>query len=110
MAAAEGAVSILQCGNLAPGRHPVVDRHRGAARDVGIGPHVRDVTPLPNVGERGCSRPNNGLLAVEFRITMQALTEEERVTAAVGDVSHPNDAVDDNGAVPGHAERKHRLY
>src|SRR5262249_8010599 len=101
MAAAEGAVSILQCGNLAPGRHPVVDRHRGAERDLGIGPHVRDVTPLPNVGERGCSRPNNGLLAAVFRIVMEALAEEERATGAVLDVQQANAAANEEDAVPG---------
>src|SRR5262245_32701174 len=106
MAAAEGAVPILQRGKCSPGRHPVVDRHRGAEGDVGIGPYVRDVTPLPNAGEWRCSGPNNGLLAAVFRIVMKALAKEERVTGAVGDVRQPNAAANEEDAVPGHAGRK----
>src|SRR5262245_20705846 len=110
MAAAEGAGPILQRGSTSPGQHPVVDRYGGAERDLGIGPHVRDVTPPPDAAEESYSGPKFGLLAVEFRVTMVALAEEERVAGAVGDVPNTNVAANVEDAVPGHAGRMDRPF
>src|SRR5262249_24560082 len=101
MAAAEGAAPILQRGHSSPARHLIVDRLGSAERDIGIGPHVGDVTPPPKAGDRRYSGPNNGLLSVEFRIVMVALAEEDRVAGAVGDVLHANATVNEEDAVPG---------
>src|SRR5262245_19110045 len=108
MAAAEGAGPILQRGVIPPGRHPIVDRLGGAERDVGHGPRVRDVTPHPPLGRGRRTGENNVVQAVEFRITMVALAEEERVAGAVGDVLHANATVNEEDAVPGHARKIRR--
>src|SRR5262245_37750899 len=100
MAAAEGAGPILQCGEISPSWHPVVDRHGAVERDAPIGRRVRDEPPLPLAGSGKCYAPNIGPAAVEFRITMVALAEEERVTGAVGDVRQANAAVKKEDAVP----------
>src|SRR5262245_37781746 len=110
MAAAEGTETILHRGKGSPLRHPVVDRHGGAERDVGIGPHIRDVTPLANAGEGRGIGPNQGLLAIVFRVSMETLAEEERATGAVGDVRNTQAAVNEEDAVPGHAGRMNRPF
>src|SRR5262249_14004840 len=108
MAAAEGTAPILQRGHISPARHPVVDWRLRAERDLEIGPEVRDVAPPPNAAERRYSGPNNERLAVEFRIVMIALAEEERVTGAVTDVRQPNTPVNEEDAVLGHAGQRNR--
>src|SRR5262249_29210238 len=65
----------------------------------------RDPTPLPNLSDGSYSGRNNGLTAVVFRITMVALTEEERVRGAVGDVLNANAAVNPEDAVPRYTGR-----
>src|SRR5262249_24602697 len=110
MAAAEGAGPILQGEEISPRRHPVVDRHGSAERDAPHGPQGRDETPLPPDGDGIYSGPNIGTAAVEFRIVMDALAEEERVAGAVGDVRQADAAVNEEDAVPGHAGRTNRPF
>src|SRR5436309_9970545 len=108
MAAAEGAAPILQRGKVSAGRHLVVDRRSGVKRDLKHGPRIRDVTPPPPAADGSCIGPNKRSAAVEFRVTMEALAEEERVAGAVLDVSNANAAADPEDAVPGHARKDRR--
>src|SRR5262249_13118905 len=74
MAAAEGAHPILQRATISPVRHPVVDRHGSAERDVPDA--IRDECPLAKALESTSSRrPNNWQAAVEFRITIEPFAE-----------------------------------
>src|SRR5258708_4257151 len=98
MAAAESTQTILMRGVVTDGsgsRHPVVDRDTAAEHDVAQGRRGRHVAPQSPIGE--------GIVggAVELRVMVRALAEEEGVTGAVGDISDANDAVDAKEAIPG---------
>src|SRR5262249_18010038 len=104
VAAAEGAGPVEKCGDISVGPHFVVDRHGGMERDTHR-PHVRNETPHPQLSHTTSSRAKNELEAVELRIPMVALAEEERVTFAVGDVRQTDNAVDVEDAVPAHVRK-----
>ena len=106
MAAAEGAGSIVE--TICRGRRLVVDLRGGVKRDVGHGPYACDEAPLSQFGHGSFSGNNNGLEAVEFGIVMEALAEEERLTAAVGDVREANGAVKEEDAVTRDARKIRR--
>src|SRR5262249_13911360 len=103
VAAAEGADPIIQRLTISAGRHPVVDRRSSMKHDVCHRPLVLDVIPTPQCAYGKYSGQKNGLEAVEFRVTMVALAEEEGVSGAVGDVLKANAAVNPEDAVPRYA-------
>src|SRR5262249_3637349 len=93
-----------------PARRPVVDWCSTVKSDVCHDPRrAHGETPLPELSDGSDSGQNNGLAAVEFRITMVALAEEQRVTAAVGDVRQANAAIDEEDAVPAQAGKIRRI-
>src|SRR5262245_33939342 len=108
MAAAEGAEPILQRGEVSPGRHLVVDRRGGVQRDAPHDPRPRGPTPPAPDGDGSCYGPKIGTQAVEFRVAVVALAEEEGVAGAVDDVRHANAAVKPEDAVAGHAGKSRR--
>src|SRR5262249_3299423 len=75
IAAAEGAEPILHRGEIAVGRHLVVDRPGAVERDVADA--LGDETPLPKAGEGTILGEIKGFEALEFRIAMETLAEEE---------------------------------
>src|SRR5262249_45743925 len=105
MTASEGAEPVEHRGQISPERPPIADRHWGAEGYGGHDPLGRHETPFPMPSQGKCSGQNNGLADVEFRITMVALAEQKRGTAAVGDVRNANVAPNPEEAVPGHVER-----
>src|SRR4051812_19300027 len=91
-----------------PRRHPVVDRRGGVERDLKHGPRIRDVTPPPPAADGSGIGPNKRSEAVEFRVVVEALAEEERVAGAVRDVVQANVAAEVEGAVPADAGKGRR--
>src|SRR5439155_6706912 len=93
---------------VAAGRHPVVDPRGRAERDVSAGTLVRDEPPPPPAGHGGRVGPDRGSLAFVFRVVVEALAEEKRVTGAVGDVREANVAADEEDAVLAQAGKVRR--
>ena len=101
MAAAKGADTIFQCSTICLGRSLVVDLRRGVQRDVCHGAAAsRDVTPPSQLGHGSESGHDHRSEQIKVGIVMKAFAEQQRLTAAVGDVRKANGAVDEEDAVP----------
>ena len=106
MAAAECAGPILHREAIRRGRRLVVDLRGGVQRDVCHGAaYARDETPPSQRGHGSDSGQDNRLEQIKLGIVMEALAEEERLTAAVGDLGEANGAVDEEDAVPRDARK-----
>src|SRR5262245_385425 len=107
MAAAEGAASIIQVGDISVRRHLVVDLHGGAERDLPHGPswRRRGSPPPPLAAFARGWGPQSGAAPVDVRSATIALAEGDGVARAAVDVPHANVAVNPEEAVSSQVAR-----